>query len=361
MIKVLQIVDNMDAGGIQSFIMNVYRRIDKEKIQFDFLVCKRNPLYGNEIDHLGGKIYYVPARNQGIFANRKALKDFFSRHHEYDVVHMHESSLSYIDPLIAAKRVGTKKLLIHSHNTRVPGSALHKILHRFNQTRIGNIATDYIACGEMAADWMFGRSAVIDKVQIIYNGIDLKKFEFDPVLRDTVRNELEVNNDFVIGHAGRFETVKNHVFLLDVFSEILKMQPQSVLLLAGTGSLVDTVKMKAETLGIGDKIRFLGVRNDIHRLYQAMDCFVLPSLYEGFPVSIIEAEASGLPCVMADTITKETCLKKNVAVLDLAESKSAWAEKILQLNYREIDNSLLYSKGFDIENTVQKLYKLYSE
>lgn len=360
MIRVLQIVDNMNAGGIQSFIMNVYRRINRDNIQFDFLLCKLNPLYGNEIEELGGKIYYIPARSKGLLANRKALNDFFKNHTEYQTVHLHESSLSYIEPLIAAQKAGVKNRIIHSHSTKVKGSRLHRVLHKFNQRRIHSVATEYVACGEAAADWMYGDSRIRKDVKIIYNGIDVAKFGYNKKNRDAVRKELGVEGKFVIGHAGRFEPVKNHVFLLDIFAEVKKKEEKSVLLLAGTGRLVENIKDRANQLGIRDSVQFLGVRNDLDRIYQAMDCFVLPSLYEGFPVTIIEAEASGLPCVMSSTVTREACLKKNVLIEDLESDTKAWARKILDSTNRVCDNAILYEKGFDIHSTVESLTKLYS-
>ena len=218
MIRVLQIVDNMNSGGIQSFIMNAYRHIDSNKIQFDFLLCKKDPFYGKEIEELGGKLFYIPARNKGLLANRKALQAFFDDHKDYQIVHMHESSLSYLEPLMAAKKAGIQKRIIHSHSTRVMGSKVHILLHYINQKRINKIATDYLACGESAADWMYGNSSIRDRVRIIYNGIDVSKFEFNETLRNEIRRELCVEQQYVLGHAGRFEPVKNHSFLLDIFS-----------------------------------------------------------------------------------------------------------------------------------------------
>ena len=361
MIRVLQIVDNMNAGGIQSFIMNVYRRINRDEIQFDFLLCKEEPLYGEEIQQLGGRIFYVPARSKGILRNRKALRAFFINHPEFTVVHMHESSLSYIEPLIEARKSGVKKRIIHSHSTRVIGKKIHRVLHRVNQLRIGKYATDYIACGKDAAEWMFGKSLIRNKVEIIYNGIELTKFNYSKSIRDEVRIELKIENQFVIGHLGRFEPVKNHLFLLRVFKSVLSIEENSILLLAGTGKLIDTIKQEAIGLSIDDKVKFLGVRNDPERLYQAMDVFLLPSLYEGFPVSAIEAQANGLPCLLSDTITKEACILPNVLMANLNDSPNKWAKMIMNNTERCKDISKVYDMGFDSAKTIQAITSLYTE
>lgn len=357
--RVLQIVDSMEMGGIQAFIMNVYRSIDREQIQFDFLVhhMTDGPFY-QEIEARGGKVYCLPARNEGVLKNKTSLREFFNEHKEYRVVHMHESSLSYIEPLVAAKNAGVPIRIMHSHNTRIPGSKLHIILHRLHSLSIHKVATHYLACGEMAGKWMYGNSRVKDYT-VLYNGISLESFKFNPDIRKQVRNELAVGDALVFGHVGRFMQVKNHKFLVDVFKEILKMQPDSYLVLAGTGELLESTKEYCRSLDIIDRVKFLGVRKDVSRLVQAMDAMIMPSFFEGFPVTAIEAQASGLPVYLSGTITKEAVIKENVHVIDLNCSAAEWAKTILDDLRRLENNDVLYEKGFDIYDVASKLLKLY--
>lgn len=361
MIRVLQVVDHMGLGGIQAFIMNVYRNIDRNKVQFDFLVHKKGGnTFAEEINRLGGIIHYVPARNEGILKNRRALDSFFKEHPEYKVVHQHESSLSYIEPLIAAKNNNVPIRIIHSHNTRMGNSLIHKILHTLNSKRIHRIATHYLACGKLAGEWLYGKSKVKDKFTVVINGIKLSNFEFNEIVRGKVRNDLCVDDDTtVFCHIGRFDTVKNHVFLVDIFNEIIKINPNSKLVLVGNGVLMNAIENKVNDLGLNDNVSFLGLRNDINQIVQGADAVLLPSLYEGFPVTAIEAQAAGLPFFMSDSVSKEALIKRNSYALSLRYSAKQWAEFIIPRIERQIDNSIMYEKGFDIQNTVLTLYKIY--
>lgn len=360
MVRILQIVDHMGLGGIQAFIMNVYRNIDRSQIQFDFLVHKKEGnSYKDEIERLGGIMYFVPARNKGIIINRRSLDRFFKFHPEYKVVHLHESSLSYIEPLVAAKHNGVPIRVIHSHSTRMGNNIAHKILHLYNSQIIHKVATHYLACGEQAGLWMYGHSKVKNKYQIVYNGINLKQFEFNENVREKIRNELGLQDSTVFCHIGRFDEVKNHSFLLDVFSEIVKNQPNSKLFLVGNGVLMEDIQKKSIKLGLQNNVLFLGFRNDIYKLVQAADAIILPSFYEGFPVCAIEAQASGLPFFMSDRVTKEALIKSNSFSLSLRLSPKEWALHILSNLNREVDNSIMYKRGLDIKNTVDTLMSIY--
>lgn len=352
----------MGLGGIQAFIMNVYRHINRDKIQFDFLLHHKNVVsYDDEIEKLGGKIYYLPSRRDGILKNRKALNEFFRMHPEYQIVHMHQSSLSYIEPLIAAKNNGIKIRIIHSHSSSAPGSPIHKIIHSINRKRIAKIATHYFSCGKLASEWMYKGSGIEDKVEIVANGIDLKEYTFDESVRTKVRRELGINDSqLVIGHIGRFNSVKNHVFLIESFKILHDHKPFSKLVLAGTGPLLDDMKKLAQSLAISDAVVFLGFRSDVANLLSAMDIFVLPSLYEGFPVSAVEAQASGLPLIMSSSISKEVIVKDNVIQLALESGTEVWAEAIESIGLCRLNNNeILFDNGFDISNTVKFLTDTY--
>ena len=358
--RILQIVDSMGLGGIQSFIMNVYRSIDREKIQFDFLLHHRpNNSYDEEILKMGGKIFYLPARNEGINKNRRALYEFFKNHKEYEVVHEHESSLSYIEPFVAAKKNGVPVRIIHSHNTKMTGNIMHNILHKLHSFDIDKVATHYLACGELAGQWMYGKSKVKDKFCIIYNGIRLKDYEYNDEIRKNMRVAFGIKNEIVVGHAGRFMEVKNHKFLLDIFKEFHGNYGDSLLILAGDGDLYDDIQKYAKDIGISDYVKFLGMRNDIEKVIQAMDVMVIPSLYEGFPVIAIEAQANGLPVYLSDTITKEAVIKDNVHIVKLESTAKEWERSIRSDLRRITDNQILYDKGFDVNDVAKKLANLY--
>lgn len=365
MVRVLQVVDHMSSGGIQAFIMNVYRNIDREVVQFDFLLHhKYDEKYCAEIKSLGGVIYYVTPREEGIKKNIKALKQFFDNHKEYQIVHMHESSLSYITPLRVARDCGVRIRCIHSHSSNIssgPKSIIHRIFHWWNKKFIYKIATDYIACGDLAAKWMFGGSKAESKCTLIYNGISVKSYEFNENERIRVRKQLGLSEGtLVLGHVGRFNPVKNHRFLLGVTKEILNSVPDTKLILVGDGPTLDDIKEWALEIGIADSVLFLGVRSDVNSLLQVMDVFLLPSFYEGYPVSAIEAQASGLPIIMSDSITKEAIIKDNVLQKSIQETPSEWAAEIMALDkVRQTDNSIMIEKGLDISSTISKLMNVY--
>lgn len=360
MIRVLQVVDHMGLGGIQAFIMNVYRNIDRSQIQFDFLVHKmENNTFQEEIESLGGKMFFVPARNQGILKNRRSLDAFFKVHPEYKVVHQHESSLSYIEPLIAAKKHNVPIRIIHSHSTRMGNNIVHKALHWFNSKRIHRVATHYLACGELAGRWFYGKSKVKNDFTVVINGIQLNKYEYNEKTRLDVRKKFGFGTETVYCHVGRFDVVKNHAFLIDVFKELVENNANSKLVLVGDGILMDDIKNKVFKLGLSDKVVFLGLRSDVSIILQGVDAVLLPSLYEGFPVTAIEAQAAGLPFFMSDKVSKEALIKNNSYALSLNDPAKNWADFIVPRIERQVDNKLMYENGFDIQNTVDSLYNIY--
>ena len=361
--RILQIVDCMDLGGIQAFIMNTYRGLVGRGIQFDFIVFhERKQFYEDEIRSLGGKIFKLPSRRDGIFKSRRALKKFFQTHKEYDVVHYQTSSLSFIDPLSIAYRCHVPIRIVHSHSTNAPGNKLHYYVHHWNKLKIHKIANYYFACGKLAEEWMYSGSKCQNDVQIINNGIDVNKFCFNESVRNEVRAELGLSDEYVIGHVGRFSQVKNHKFLIDIFEKICTNNDKKVkplLLLVGVGELQEEIIQICKTKKIYENVIFLGARNDVHRLLQAMDAFVLPSIYEGFPVSAIEAQAAGLPCFLSDSITKDSKLKTNVHMISLHDTAEQWAFKILENTDRIVENEVLFQMGYDLGTTLQKLEEVY--
>lgn len=365
MVRVLHSVHGMNRGGIETFIMNVYRCIDRSKVQFDFLVHTQNKCdYDDEINALGGRIYYVPSRREGLLESIKKTNEFFREHQEYKIIHVHRSSLSDITVLREAKKNGIPCRIIHGHSTKQWGSSLHKFLHRYHQMFIRSLATHYFACSLSVAEWMYPKWLYHNhEFKIIKNGIDPKKFVFNKKIRENKRNEIGIADKFVIGHVGRFHPAKNHEFLIDIFYYIQNIKPNAILLLIGDGLLRERIEEKAIKLGIIDKIIFTGVRSDTHELYQAMDIFVMPSYYEGFPVTLVEAQASGLKCVVSSTITKETKITDLISFLNLSDGPRAWSNYIIKsANYsRENKYSMILEAGFDIQSVASTLQTFYTE
>lgn len=361
MIRVLQIVDSMQQGGIQSFLMNLYRNINRNEIQFDFLIFRNNlQWYEKEIDSLGGILYKAPGRRDGLIKCSKYLDNFFKSHKEYDVVHYNASSLSFVEPLRYAKKYGVKTRIIHCHSSSFIGNPIHRILHKIHKRNIASLANVYLSCSEPATLWMFRNTSVQSKVQIILNGVDCKKFAYSDEKRKLYRNKLCIENNFVVGHIGRFSAVKNHLFLIEIFEAIKEKNDNAKLLLVGDGEMRSEIESLVALKRLTNYVIFLGNRNDINDIMQAMDILVMPSLYEGFPVTVVEAQASGLPVVMSNTITSKVVVNKNVVLKDLNDNNVEWAKTILK-KYKRVKNiDDIIKRGFDIKNTVDILTKIYS-
>lgn len=366
MIRVLHIVNCMNRGGLETFIMNVYRSIDRSKLQFDFLVhVDREGAFDNEISTLGGKIFYVSPRNQGILKNHKTLDKFFKAHPEYKIVHQHVSSLSYIEPLKVAKIHGVPIRIVHAHSTQEGGSTLHKYIHLWNRIFIKSYATHYFACSDFAARWLLGKKMFEDgEYKIIKNGIETSKYRYNFAKRIEIRKALGINNKFVLGHVGGFSYAKNHTFLIDLFKHICETSSDFVMLLIGDGQLRENIEAKIDSYGLKNSIIMTGVRDDVPDLLQAMDIFIFPSYYEGLPVALIEAQASGLPCLVSDSITRQVKVTNNVEYINLSSPIYYWVSKINEIkrHYKRQDQSKqVIDKGFDIKKIAQHLQELYQE
>lgn len=354
-IRVLQVVTNMSYGGLENLLMNYYRNIDRSKIQFDFLThVDIHQDFEEEIAALGGRLYRLPRLNPFSPGYLRKLDVFFKEHPEYRIVHSHLNELAGI-PLRAAERNAVPARIAHSHTSNLVRNwkMIPKYLCR---PLISRYATALFACGAKAGDWMFrGRP-----YSILSNAIDAESFRFDPEASRRVRQELGLGDSFVVGHVGQFRVEKNHLFLIDVFAEVLKRHPNSRLMLVGKGPQMEPAIEKAEALGIREKILFLGARSDIPVLMQAMDVFALPSLYEGLPVTMIEAQAAGLPCVKTDTITNDCSLTDLVHDLPINDP-APWAERIVSLKDTVRTDHLeqIRSGGYDIHTAAEKLTRFY--
>lgn len=354
-IRVLHVLNNLGTGGAESFVMNVYRNIDREKVQFDFLIrsTQNGPML-EEIQAMGGKVFIQPAFPRHVRQNYKALDEFLKTHaREYQAIHVHANSLIYVKPLQLAMKYGIPRRIIHSHSTK--SSAL--VLHRLNINRIDKWVTDRFACSEVAGEWMFpGKN-----YRVITNGIDLPRFAFDAQNRDEIRKKLHIEDKTVIGHVGRFTPQKNHPFVVEVFEAYHRKNPDSVLLLVGEGEDKERIWNQVLQKGLFDDVIFTGAVSDVWKYLSAMDAFLFPSLWEGFPVTLVETQVNGLPVLVSDKVTKTTKLSENVFFLDVNLSPDKWSKKISEISRKPggggISPQLLQ---YDIKRVALDLQIFYS-
>lgn len=339
--------------------MNVFRGIDCSRFQIDFLLySKEETDYSREVEEAGSVVYRVPSRKESLLGWHRSLNDFFKNHAQnYAAVHFCGNSLTTIAPIFYANKYKVPIRIIHSHNSSARG--IHnRILHVLKRGYARRIATHYMACSTLAAKWFFGDTRAV----VIKNGIDTQKFAFDEATRSDIRTQLGIaDSTFVLGHVGRFVSEKNHTFLLDIFAEFVKHNPDSILLLIGVGPLMDDIQAKSKQMGIDDNIMIFGERDDVNHLLMAMDCFVMPSLFEGLPFVLIEAQCSGLPCVISDTINKDISLTQNVFYNSLSDSVAEWTKTILSTHSltRKDMSQIIEDKGYSISNTIQYLQEVY--
>lgn len=363
-IRVLHCIRAMNCGGAETFIMNVYRKIDRQKIQFDFLVSvTEESYYDDEIHSLGGNIYYVPGRRQGVFKRKKALNRFFkSSKGRYEAVHIHVSSLSDISALKVATKYNVPKRIIHAHNVQEGGSRLHKYLHEWHQIYIDDYVTNVFACSEDAAKWICSNKRLLSgNYSVINNAIDIADFKFNATVRQVKRKELQIDDKFVVGHIGRFADQKNHTFLIDIFKAVHDKNGNARLLLIGDGPLRGQIEAKVERLGLTNSVIFAGVRSDVNELLNAMDVFLFPSRYEGLGIVLVEAQTNGMPCIISDVIPKDVIITDLVTRLPLGESAGVWADAVLAQDSKERKNTFedVKKAGFDIKKLSEELQTLY--
>ncbi len=363
MLRVLQVIGKMNRAGAESMLMNLYRHIDRTKVQFDFLVFADSKAdYDLEIEALGGHIYRLsPFKGYNYFTIRKEVRRFFQSH-TYEIVHGHIGSLAPMY-LKIAKEHGSFAVA-HSHNTN-PASFLTRLGYNALACRVRYIADYFFACSLQAGIDRFGQKVVNgDSFSVFNNAIDSTAFCYTPARNLAQKEKYGFAGKTVYGHVGRFAVQKNHAFLLDIFSEIHKRQPDSVLLLAGTGPEEENIRKKAELMHLADCIEFLGVREDIPDLMNLFDVFIFPSFYEGLSVCAIEAQAAGLPCFFSDGLVSETIITKNAWRYSLQDSADVWAENILRETetFQRTDTQQdVIRAQFDICSTAEALQTFYLE
>ncbi len=360
--KVLHYVSIMNRGGQETFIMNVFHAINREHVLFDFLCTINQPGdYDVEINKLNGKIFHL---NLGKFKIEVIdrflnLRKFLNLHkNEYGVFHVHtQHAMDGFLNATAAIKAGIPTVIVHSHSTN---TLYHPIAHKIFRPLLRRLPVTKFACSDLAGKWLYGRQG---EYKIICNGVDIKRFSFSNEIRQQIRRENKWDNHKVIGHVGSFSYPKNHEFIVKVFNEIAKKDSTAILVLIGIGEMINDVKKQVEELGISDKVQFLGKRSDVYKLDQGFDLFLFPSRYEGLPVVLVEAQCTGLKCLVSDTITSEIDVTENIYRESLINSPVIWADtaiKIMEENTsRRNMADVVTNAGYNIKDTAKILTEFY--
>lgn len=363
-IHILHVFHGMDCGGAENAIMNIYKCIDKNLVQFDFLVhTNRNCFFDNEIKNLGGAIYRVPYyKLLNVKQYTTALELFFLKHKEINIVHGHLGSCSHIY-LKKAKKNGSFTIA-HCHSAKPNKFTPTNSLYHYFSWKTRKIADFFFGCSQEAGKWRYGNKIANNPklFKVINNGIDTCKYKFNKNTRNKISNEINVNNnDVLLGHVGSFYPVKNHKFLINILKEAIKINRNTKLILIGDGFLREGIESQVKELGLEDSVIFTGLRNDVADILQRVDCFVFPSLYEGLPLSVVEAQAASLPCLISDVITDEVCLTPLVVQYSLNNSAKEWAKKALEITSMPRNTSYNYkvAETYDIKKITDDLCDFY--
>ena len=361
--RVLHVIGGMGlGGGAPSFLINNMPLLANCGVFFDFLIRKDNCCYNNEIKKNGGNVYVMPDYPKHYFKNIKETKKFFKANASlYDCVHIHANALLYTLPVFLSRKYKIKKIIIHSHNTKT-NVPLLKLLHFINRAIVLKDDIVCIACGKEAGKWMFGRRPFT----IINNSIDKEKYRFNLTNREEIRKKYKISkNEVLIGHVGRFTTQKNHDKLIDIFFDYHKINPNSKLMLLGEGQLFSEIKSKVEFLDLDSCVIFCGNQIEIEKYYSAFDIIVFPSKFEGLPFVLVEAQASGCPCLISDTITNEAIVSDIVCVESITSNSNAWIdllEKMLSRNTkRETYADNVAMSGYGLDTSVSMLKSIYEK
>ena len=361
-IKILQIFTVLNKGGAETNLMNYYRNMERSQFHIDFLVHRESGFFEDEILKAGSKIYRLPPiLPWKLKEYKKAVKVFFDEHQDYDIVHGQCSELG-VFIYEEAKRRNIPVIIAHAHNNRMDRDK--KLVFRlFWKKRMRKSINQYFTCGKEAAENLFGKELAKKAFQM-NNAIEVENFKFNVEVRNQKRAELNANKTINIVNVGRFNTQKNQLFLLDIFAEIIKQNKNYQLFLVGLGDLEAKLKQKVKDLNLQDKVHFLGLRNDVPELLQAMDVFLFPSLFEGFGISFLEAQASGIKCIVSETVALDSHLiQENVTIISLKENAKHWAKRIVEINLSERKDvsEMIKKSGYDIKENAKELEEKYRE
>ena len=369
-IRITQVCERWGNGGIEALFMNIFRNIDNDKVRFDILMAQdKGDKYDDEIKALGGsKRAFLDNKIKSPMI--RVLKNYIAfykdlKKNKYDIIHFNSYNGSVYILILLAKLAKVPVRIVHSHNSGMDnskGKALKLLYHNMCKKLFGNCATNYFACSENAAKWLFNKKIVEEKKYVLVkNGIDSRKFVYNLDSRKEIRKKLQIDDKFVIGNVGRFTEQKNHEFIIDVFKKVHDKKKNSILLLIGIGDLMDKMKEKVKKLGIEDSVYFLGARNEVEKYMQAMDVFLFPSLYEGLGLVAIEAQAAALKVIASDYIPKEANITNYFEHYPL-DDKSVWVNRILELSngYERKDMSdEIIDNGYDIKNVAKLVQDIY--
>ncbi len=362
---VLHVVSRLAIScGVMSVLMKLYRQMDRERVQFAFLTHERSPMdYGDEIQALGGRIHQLPKPAVGsLRLYRRQLRQVFVDHPEYRVVHGHVPVLlPFYMPEVLRQHVPRR--ILHSHSSRHSATRAKQLRNACLSRFYRYSHTDYFACSRESARLLYGRRIPEDRVLILRNAVNPDAYRMDSRTQQEIRRSLGLENNWVMGHVGRFAREKNHLFLLQIFEEVLRRRPDARLLLVGAGEMDSEIRETIGQRGLEGNVILSGPRRDVPALLQAMDCFVLPSLFEGLPLTVVEAQAAGVPCVVSDQVTDEVRITALVRTVSLSQSAGQWAEAILswrpEADRLQIQQDLR-ERGFDVRQTAKWLAEYYT-
>ena len=369
-IRILQWGMTNNVGGVEVFIMNIYRNIDRDKVQFDFLLSHIQPEipFEDEINQLGGRVFRVTyGQKESPIKARSCLETFFKEHQgEFAGIHMHSCFITYALPLKYAEKYHVPIRIYHSHNAgdMYPSkSLLKKILSYTTRKDVKKWSTDLFACSDLAGKYMFH----CNDAKWIKNAIDIDKFRFNIETRNLLREKYNLQDKKVVGFVGRLQYQKNPLQLIDIFNLVYQKEENSILIIIGTGDLENQIKEKIESYNLNHAVILLGQQNNVNEWYQAMDCFLFPSRFEGLGIVLIEAQCSGLSCVATNqVIPKEVSLLDSFSFLNIDESEMIWADTVIEnlkksdIEKRQVSYEIIKKSGYDITNLCIEMKDYYS-
>lgn len=364
--KILQFSVAASMGGHTQYILNHWDQIDKERFRFDFLTFDSELSFEKKLEAQGCNVYHLPCYpQQDVDRFYKAMGEILKN--DYDAVHLHTRDWSGFELEEIVQHYCVPQVIIHAHSSgygraanreeKIQGQLKH---YEMRKRLHVNMATDFLACSEVAAEWLYGEQIPRDRIKIMHNAIDTCKFIFSWEEREKQRKKLGVDGKFVLGSVGRLELVKNHEFMIDVFHEVVKENPESILLLVGDGRQKEQIEAQIKSLDLQEHVKMLGKREDVNLILQAMDVFLLPSLFEGFPIALVEAQTSGLPCIVSDTVTKEETITDLVHYKPLIIEE--WVDSIRHLKKhgeRKSMHTEVSQAGYDMKTQVKELERVY--
>lgn len=366
-IKILQFTIAASKGGRTQYILNVWNKIDKAKIQFDFVTFSKELDFEDVLIQMGCKVYHITHYPEDDLEG--FIKEFsIVLQQNYDIIEVHTGYWKNTIVEDMAREYGVKRIIIHGHSTGI-NATLNKddmiaaqLRHDQIKKRVNvNMATDYWVCSKLVKDWLFGNQIKDSKVEVLYNVIDTEKFKYREDIRNELRKKMHLQDSYVLGFAGRFEDVKNLTFLLELFKTVYLINNKSCLLLIGEGSQMKKLKEHVKSMNLKDAVCFMGRKNNVQDYLQVMDVFILPSFFEGFPLSLLEAQCAGLKCLCSSNITPEIEITKNIKRIPLSD-KESWLQEIFKYMsgyIRQGCQEELKAKGFDTEVRIKELEKMY--